>query len=168
TLIRAQQDPEEQELFEIFCRELGQVLQFDSLAKYDGASNTFSWFAGPEFEELNEELKTSAENADKPAGEYRILSLWVYEHQETIVVGNLDNEVRFPDTIRCLRRAGLQSVCAVPLSDAHRRLGSLVISSMRPEAYSEEDVRFGALAASQIALAIDDAINFREAQRARD
>ena len=168
TLIRAEKEPQEEDLFEIFVKELGQVLQFDHLAKYDAVSNTFSWYAGPEFEELNEELKTSARNVDKQTGEYRILSLWVYEHQETIVLGNLDNEARFQDTIRCLRRAGLQSVCATPLSDAHRRLGSLVIASVRPGAYSEEDVRFGALAANQFALAMDDAINFRAAQRARD
>jgi formate hydrogenlyase transcriptional activator len=122
----------------------------------------------PEFEELNEELRTSARSVDKQTGEYRILSLWVHEHQETIVLRNLDNETRFQDTIRCLRRAGLQSVCAIPLSDAHRRLGSLVIASVHPAAYSEDDVRFGALAANQIALAVDDAINFRAAQRARD
>lgn len=62
----------------------------------------------------------------------------------------------------------MKSACAVPLSDAHRRLGSLLIASVRPGAYSEEDVRFGALAASEFAIAMDDAINFREAQRARD
>jgi hypothetical protein len=166
TLIRAQKEPHEEDLFRIFVKELGQVLQFDHLAKYDAVSNRFSWYAGPEFEELNEELKASARNVDEETGEYKILSLWVCEHQETIVLGNLDNETRFQDTIRCLRRAGLQSVCAIPLSDAHRRLGSLVIASMRPGAYSEEDVRFGALAASQLALAIDDAINFRDAQDA--
>jgi hypothetical protein len=95
TLIRAQTEPQEQDLFEIFVKELGQVLQFDHLAKYDSAVNTFSWYAGPEFEELNEELKTSARNVDKQTGEYKILSLWMYEHQETIVLGNLDNEARF-------------------------------------------------------------------------
>ena len=41
TLVRAQKDPQERELFEIFCRELSQVLQFDEFAKYDAASNTF-------------------------------------------------------------------------------------------------------------------------------
>jgi hypothetical protein len=37
-LIRAQKGPQEQELFEIFVKELGQVLQFDHLAKYDAAA----------------------------------------------------------------------------------------------------------------------------------
>jgi hypothetical protein len=45
-LIRAQKEPREQELFEIFVKELGQVLQFDHLAKYDEAVNAFSWYAG--------------------------------------------------------------------------------------------------------------------------
>jgi formate hydrogenlyase transcriptional activator len=148
TLIRAQKEPQEQDLFEIFVKELAQVLQFDHLAKYDAVLNRFSWYAGPEFEELNEKLKTFAKNVDKRIGEYEILSLWVCEHQESIALGNLDNEARFQDTIRCLRGAGMQSVCAIPLSDAHRRLGSLVIASVRPNAYSREDVQFGALAAN--------------------
>jgi formate hydrogenlyase transcriptional activator len=168
TLIRAQKDPQEQELFEISCRELGQVLQFDELAKYDAASNTFNWYAGPGFEELSEELKKSTINIDQAAGEHGSLSLWVYKHQEAIVLGNLDNEARVPDTIRRMRQAGLQSVCAIPISDAHRRLGSFLIGSVRRDAYTPEDVRFGGLAANQIALAMDDAINFRAAQRARD
>src|SRR5262249_9362152 len=92
----------------------------------------------------------------------------VYTHQETVVSENLDEETRFPATVRHLRRPGLQSLCAIPLSDAHRRLGSLSMASARPEAYSPEDVRFGALAASQIALRVADAINFRVARRARD
>jgi hypothetical protein len=99
-------------LFELLVKELGQVLRFDHIAKYDAAVNTFSWYGGPGFEELNDELKTSARNVDKQTGEYKILSLWVYEHQETMVLGNLDNEARFQDTIRCLRRAGLlRSFC---------------------------------------------------------
>ena len=57
TVIRGQKDPQELELFEIFGRELGQVLQFDHLAKYDPTSNTFHWYAGAAFEELSEELK---------------------------------------------------------------------------------------------------------------
>jgi hypothetical protein len=59
-LIRAQKEPQEQDLFEIFVKELAQVLQFDHLAKYDAVLNRFSWYAGPEFEELNEKLKTLA------------------------------------------------------------------------------------------------------------
>ena len=99
TSIRAQKEPHEQDLLEIFVRELGQVLSFDHLAKYDAASNRFSWYVGPEFEELNEALKTAARNADRQTGDPKILSLWVYERQETIVLENLANEARFQDTL---------------------------------------------------------------------
>ena len=67
-----------------------------------------------------------------------------------------------------MREVGLQSVCAFPLTTAHRRLGSLVIGSMRRDAYSREEVRFCSLVASQIALAMDDAINFRASQKAQE
>src|SRR5207245_93502 len=62
---------------------------------------------------------------------------------------------------------GLQSVCAFPLSTAHRQLGSLVIASVYRNAYSREEVRFCSLVANQIALAMDDAINYRASQRAQ-
>ena len=167
-LIRTQQDAEDGEPFELFVRELGEVLSFDTLSKFDATSATFHWYAGPGFEKLGEELKRIyAENVERNTAESQILAVWVYAHQETIVLGSLDKETRF-STIPCMREAGLQSVCAIPLSDPHRRLGSLVIASVRRDAYSPEDVRFATLAANQIALAMDDAINFREAQRARD
>ena len=66
------------------------------------------------------------------------------------------------------REAGLQSVCAFPLTTAHRRLGSLVIASVHRDAYSDEEVRFCSLVADQIALAMDDAINFQASQRAQE
>jgi formate hydrogenlyase transcriptional activator len=67
-----------------------------------------------------------------------------------------------------LTSLGLRSMCALPLSTAHRRLGCLVIASRLPDAYTDEDVRFLSLAAAQIALAMDDARNFRESQRAEE
>ena len=42
------------------------------------------------------------------------------------------------------------------------------MASVRRDAYAAEDVQFGTLAANQFTVAMDDAINFREAQRARD
>src|SRR5207248_10858576 len=50
----------------------------------------------------------------------------------------------------------------------HRRLGSLVIASERPGAYTEDEMGFFALAASQIALAMDDALNFQASRRAQE
>lgn len=97
TLIWAQKEPRERDLFEISVSELGQVLQFDHLAMYDAASNRFSWYAGPTYEELNEELKQRSDRRiGRETDQPKILSIWVYEHQEAVVLGNLDKEARFP------------------------------------------------------------------------
>ena len=64
------------------------------------------------------------------------------------------------------KRFGIQSACAVPLTTAHRRLGSLAIASESADTYSDEDVLFFSLVADQIALATDDALNFEASQKA--
>ena len=40
------------------------------------------------------------------------------------VIPRVEEETRFPHTIPCLIELGLRSVCALPLSTVHRRLGS--------------------------------------------
>jgi formate hydrogenlyase transcriptional activator len=161
TLIRAQKEPQPGELFDIFVRELSRVVQFDALAKFDEASDRVDWYFSPVQQQLEEACREIAK-----LDEDEKLLAWVYKHQETIVLGTLD-QARFPASMRIMRQAGLQSVCAFPLSDPHRRLGSMVIACVRRDAYSPEQVRFCALVANQIALAMDDAINFRASQRAR-
>jgi formate hydrogenlyase transcriptional activator len=156
--IRALSDP--QELFGVLVHELGQVLQFDGIARFDEASNKVDFYLCPGCRKPED----CPAEPDKEGN----LAAWVYEHQETVVLGTLDRETRFPVSIRTMRRAGLQSICAFPLTTAHRRLGSLVIASVRRDAYSPEEVGFCGLVANQIALAMDDAINFRASQRAQE
>jgi len=48
------------------------------------------------------------------------------------------------------------------------RLGVLEVGSAHPHAYSEEEVRFLALVADQLALAIDAAVNFYLSQQAEE
>jgi formate hydrogenlyase transcriptional activator len=164
TLIRAQADPQPEEFFHIFVRELGQVVQFDALAKFDEAANRVQWYVSPGLQEL---ARTCSEMEQEAAKSER-LPYWVSTHQETIVLGTLDEETRFSASISILRQAGIQSLCAIPLSDPHRHLGSAVMVSIHRDAYSPEDVRFCTLVANQLAVAMDDAINFRASQRARE
>ena len=130
TLIRAQIDPQPGVLFDLFVRELGEVVQFDALAKFDEAANRVQWYFSPGLQEL---AKASAEIDQEPDKSER-LPHWVSTHQETIVLGTLDEEIRFAASIRILRRVGVQSVCAIPLSDIHRGLGSVLIVSVRRDA----------------------------------
>src|SRR6266699_5746980 len=67
-----------------------------------------------------------------------------------------------------LRNRGVRSVCALPLTTVHRRLGGLAVGSVEPDAYSREEVSFLLLVANQVALAVDEALNFDASQRARE
>lgn len=156
--IRAQQDP--QELFGVLVHELSQVIQFDGIAQFDESSNKINWHLGGGCRQRDHgPSETDREES---------LASWVYRHQETVVLASLDGEARFPASIPIMREAGIHSVCAFPLTTAHRRLGSLVIASIHRNAYSDDEVRFCGLVADQIALAMDDAINFRASQRAQE
>src|SRR5215831_3464246 len=130
--IRAQQDPEK--LFGILVHELSQVVQFDGIAQFDESSNKINWHLGGECHGP----KHNPSEIDRE----ETLAAWVYRHQETVVLGTLDGETRFTASIPIMRDAGIQSICAFPLTTAHRRLGSLAIASVRPNAYSDDEVRF--------------------------
>jgi len=84
------------------------------------------------------------------------------------VISSVHSEERFPEMMDIFRECGIGSVCALPLSTAHRRLGSLMVASSCPFSYSEEELRFLTLVANQIALALDDSLNFQASKRAQE
>jgi formate hydrogenlyase transcriptional activator len=95
-------------------------------------------------------------------------SWWVYQHQQPLVIPCLDAETRFPAVAEMLKSRGVRSVCALPLTTVHRRLGGLAVGSTEADAYSSEEVNFLSLVANQVALAVDDALNFDASQRAKE
>src|ERR1700733_11784035 len=113
--VRSQKDP--QDLFGLLVEELGQVVQFDAIAQYDESSNKVHWHM--------------CEGCRKPQYlpsdiiKEETLAAWVYRHQEVVALPDLDRETPYPVSTDLMRQAGLHSVCAFPLSTAHRKLGSL-------------------------------------------
>src|ERR1700726_4939908 len=93
---------------------------------------------------------------------------WVYQHQQPLIIPSLDAETRFPAVAEMLRNRGVRSVCALPLTTAHRRLGGLAVGSTEIDAYSREEVSFLSLVANQVALAVDDALNFEASQETKE
>src|SRR5712691_4878884 len=93
---------------------------------------------------------------------------WVYQHQQPLIIPSLDAETRFPAVAEMLKNRGVRSVCALPLTTVHRRLGGLAFGSLEADAYSKEEVGFLSLVANQVALAVDDALNFDTSQRATE
>ena len=88
---------------------------------------------------------------------------WVWRNQQPFVTGAVQKETRFPST-RLLRDAPLTSACILPLTTSHQRLGVLSFGSERPGAYDQLDLEFAQLVAAEIAVAVENAIYFEEAQ----
>jgi formate hydrogenlyase transcriptional activator len=150
------------ELFDLLARELRRVVPFDAIVQYDDAANKVQWHLCPDAARSGLPPSDPLSDLNKED----TLAWWVHEHQEIVVVSDLLVEGRFPKTTARLRERGMRSLCALPLTTTHRRLGSLLVASRLVDAYSSDEVSFLSLVAAQIALAIDDARNFRESQRA--
>ena len=155
-LIRSQ--PEEKDLFESVAGELHQVVPFDCITQLDPAANRVRWNFLEPYNSAFEALAINAIPKEETA------AWWVYRNQRPLVIRFIDRETRFPQIAERLASLGLRSLCVLPLSTAHRHLGSLGFGSHMEDAYSTEDQRFLSLVANQIALAMDDA---RAQQRLR-
>jgi len=97
-------------------------------------------------------------------------SSWhVFRSQEPLHVADWNADNTFPRLKRFLENGGpkIGSVIRVPLTTAHRRLGTLGIASRDRNAYRSQDVCFLQLLSRVVALAIDDALNRRRSQVAR-
>lgn len=156
-LIREAADP--QDLFNLLVEELGKVVPFDALAQFDESSNRIRVFHGPACREVD--------RGWIPEDDVGLPHL-VFRNQEAILLRAQDNDPRFPTAMRLMTEMGLQSVFGFPLTTAHRRLGSLVFGSVSGDAYGPEEVRFCSLVVNQIALAMDDAMNFSNSKKAQE
>ncbi|MGH9787748.1 MAG: sigma 54-interacting transcriptional regulator, partial [Candidatus Acidiferrales bacterium] len=150
------------DLFRSLVIELRQVVQFDYLAVvlYDAAAHKMCLHLldGADPDRILEQPEIETEE---------MFAWWVYQHQQPLVIPDLEKETRFPRLTEFLIQQGIQSTCAVPLTTSHRRLGALGFGSKLPAAYSEEETRLFWLVADVVALAIDDALNFEASQRAQ-
>jgi formate hydrogenlyase transcriptional activator len=145
-------------LFHDLAPRLHGVVRFDfaNLILYDPARNTMK----------SHVLETPDPAYVCPSGDCPMESPggWVRETQEPWVVSNLSKDNRFPELARWLCDRGVGSVCVVPVTTALRRLGALAFGSRVQGAYSEADVTFLQQVARQVAVALDNALNFEEAQ----
>lgn len=92
----------------------------------------------------------------------------VYETQQQLVISDWDNDGRFRAYKDALKLAGLEarSTCGVPLTTPYRRVGVLAIVSTEESAYTEADRTFLSLLAENLALAIDNALQYEATSRA--
>ncbi len=94
---------------------------------------------------------------------------WVWTNQKPYVCSIKELLSRFPKAGGLIwGRKDMQSICVVPLTSAQRRLGTLEFLSPRPSAYDEEDTSFIQQVASQVAVAVDNALNYETATISRE
>ena len=154
---------EPRKLFDVLVDELRRVIEFDGIgiAQYDEATGAIEWHVSIHCNEPNPVLKDKCAQKES-------MTCWVFQNQRPLVIPFVDQETRFPDTMELLKKHEIQSVCMLPLTTVHRRIGSMFIASERADAYSEDEVRFLGLVADQMALAIDDALNFETSRTAQE
>jgi formate hydrogenlyase transcriptional activator len=148
-------------LFHDLAPRLHRVVQFDfaNLILYEPSRKVMK----------SHVLETPDPNYTCPDGECPMETPggWVWETQKPWVASDLSSDTRFPDLARWLSDRGVQSLCVVPATTALRKLGALAFGSRMQAAYSETDVIFLHQVARQVAVAVDNALNFEQAQSAQ-
>jgi formate hydrogenlyase transcriptional activator len=156
--IGTHRDPKD--LFSALARELHRVVRFDyiGVSIRDEKSNTFHrHFFDAETEAA---VAPSPELAMEESDAW-----WVYQNQEPLVTSLEAGDARFSKFHEILQKRGVHSVCTLPLTTAHSKVGTLTLASKAPDVYTAEEVRFLSVVAEQIALAFDNALHF-DASRA--
>src|SRR5579872_4919223 len=88
----------------------------------------------------------------------------VFETQQPYVINDVQADSPFPAVMEVLRRENVRSYCAVPLTTAQRRLGAIGFGKLEPHRYSEAEVEFMQQVARQVAVAVDNTLNFQAVQ----
>ena len=148
-------------LFHSLAPRLHRVLQFDylNLVLHDPEREVMRshLLECPESDANCASLKCPMET---PAG-------WVWQTQQPWVVSHLDSDTRFPEVSSWLYDRGMRSLCIVPVTTALRKLGALAFGSTQEAAYADRDVVFLKQVARNVAVAVDNAVNFEQAQSAQ-
>src|SRR5580700_3611824 len=167
TLVRVSQaigahgDPKE--LFSLLVTELHRVVQFDfiGVSLRDKDTGTFQNYfidMASRSELVPQETLTPEET----------LTQWVYERQESLLRSTNEMEPCYGRLQAMLKRLSIRSICALPLTTAHRKLGAITFGSKQVDTFSPSEVRFVSQVAGYVALAFDDALNFAALRRASE
>ena len=89
---------------------------------------------------------------------------WVWQSQQPFVVSDTEDDQRFPDFLHRLREVGVRSLAMVPLTTAQRRLGAMGFGRLVPQGITDTELQFMQRVGSQVAVAVDNALNFETSQ----
>ena len=147
-------------LFRDLSARLRSILRFDflNLVLHDAATNTMRLHileavSGAPLETPHLELTPE----ESPSG-------WVFLHQEPLVIPDVRLETRWPSVIQLLRANNIVTSCWLPLTTAQHRLGALVFG-FGPAPWAEEQIGLMRQVADQVAVAVDNTLNFEKAEK---
>jgi PAS domain S-box-containing protein len=142
---------------------IGELIPHDcaTLALYDSATD-----------ELIAQF-LSAEDGDTPRGEVRLPlqnspAGQAFLTREPVVVKRMENSPFAPETTRHLTGLGMQSGCWVPLIHRGEVIGTMMVASRMESTFSERESEMLVQMADQVAMAVNNALAFRQIQELRD
>jgi formate hydrogenlyase transcriptional activator len=146
-------------LFHDLAGRLHSVIEFDflTLILHDSTRNVMRLHI----------LETKVPT-DKPTGTETPVeghpSGWVWQSQEPFIVSDTEEETRYPDYMTRLREHGVRSAALVPLTTAQRRVGAMGFGRLAPQSVTDSELQFMQRVASQVAVAVDNALNRESSQ----
>jgi formate hydrogenlyase transcriptional activator len=147
------------ELFHELAERLHRVVQFDylNLILHDPVRNVMRLHILESEMPRKTRLGTEFPIGQTPSG-------WVWETQQPFILDDLGKQTPFTDLLQILRENGVKSVCSLPLTTAQRRLGVMSFGRSTPHLHSEGEIAFLQQVARQVAVAVDNTLNFESAQ----
>jgi formate hydrogenlyase transcriptional activator len=152
------------ELFAAITACLHRVMQFAyiSLALYDRESNQLRIHA-LDFPQgrglMHEDIVVPLETA--PSG-------MAFTSRQPVLLRSLDPE-KFPSEVaRMLIGEGIKSTCSIPMIAHDQALGTLSVGSLSEAAFTEEDARVLTQVTNQIAIAVENALAYRQIAELKD
>jgi formate hydrogenlyase transcriptional activator len=147
-------------LFHELSERLHCVVQFDFLALvlHDPATNTMRLHT------LETREPYEKEEPSAPSPVEATPSGWAWENQQTFISLDTSKDTRYPEFMQKMESEGVHSIVILPLTTAQHRLGALGFGRYVPHGMSEAEIDFMKRVVAQVAVAVDNAINFESAQ----
>jgi formate hydrogenlyase transcriptional activator len=146
-------------LFHDLAERLHSVVDFDflTLVLHDPVRNVMRLHVLETRIPGEKPTGTEAPVENNPSG-------WVWQTQQPFVVSDVQEETRFPDFMQRLREYNVRSLANLPLTTAQRRLGAMGFGRLVPQRITDTELQFMQRVASQVAVAVDNALNFETSQ----
>ena len=150
-------------LFDAISASLREVIPHDAatLGLYDRVANSLvAQFLGREEGEYRRgDIRLPVEGS--PAGE-------AFRTRGPVLLERIQNSPYAKESVRYLTELGMQSGCWVPLIHGGKAIGTLAVASRLEGAFVQRDAEMLTQVAAQIAVAVDNAMTFRQIAELRD